>query len=85
MEIKDKVDIIGKEIDILHKKILILLGGVAGSWFYGVEFAQNGILIVQIVGYSFFIAFALFLIGLTVNYLRLNRISEELKELRDGG
>jgi hypothetical protein len=38
---KLQVDILGKKIEVLHKKILILLGGIAGSWFYGIDFSES--------------------------------------------
>jgi uracil-DNA glycosylase len=38
---KFKLELISKEIDLIHKKILILLGAVTGTWFYRVEFLRK--------------------------------------------
>jgi uracil-DNA glycosylase len=41
LEAKERIDIFEKQIDIIHKKILILLGAIAGSWIYGLKFSNS--------------------------------------------
>ena len=78
---KLQVDILGKEIDILHKKILILIGGVAGSWFYSIEFLKNDLLFINLIAILLIFTFIFFIIGLIINFLKLNKISSKLKRI----
>ncbi len=82
-ERKLKVDIKKSYIDIAHKKILVLIGGIAGSWIYGLKFVTDINPVVQFIGFLFLIAFAIFMIGIVVNYFELNRVKQELKELEN--
>ena len=83
-KIKVKVDIIGKRIEILHKKILILLGAVAGSWFYGLEFLDSDLLFTNFIGVISFLLFHFFTVGLIMVFLKLNRLDKKLERLENG-
>jgi hypothetical protein len=78
---KLKVDILGKQIDLIHKKILVLLGAVAGSWFYAVEFAKADHLYLNLFSIFLLIVFAFFVMGTASNYLTLSELQKEIKNL----
>jgi hypothetical protein len=84
LELKEKIDIIGKRIDILHKKALILLGAVAGSWFYGLEFLDSDNLFTNLIGIVSLLLFNFFTVGLIMTFLKLNRLDEKLERLENG-
>ena len=85
MESKDRIDALGKKTDVIHKKILILLSGVAGSWIYGLKFSNTENNLTSIFGILLFMIFIIFSLGLIVNYLELNKINILIdKELEDG-
>ena len=73
------IDILKTEIDVIHKKLLFFLGAVAGSWFYGLEFAKNENMIMSII---LFTIFTLTAWGNLVNISKLSKIEKELKNLK---
>ena len=60
MEIKDKIDLIAKQADIIYKKIFIFSAIAGGSWIYGIKSGSYISIIVWIV-------FVLGVIGLVIN------------------
>jgi len=60
MNIKEKVDIIAKQADIVYKKIFIFSAIAGGSWIYGIK--SN-----SYMGFIIWIVFVLAVIGLVVN------------------
>jgi len=84
LETKEKIDLIKVLVDIIHKKILILLGAVTGSWFYGVEFGKSDNFILFILAITLFILFMFLSFGIFANYSKLSKLEKELEELKDG-
>jgi ABC-type spermidine/putrescine transport system permease subunit I len=84
VEIKEKIDLNKTLVDIIHKKILILLGGVAGSWFYGLEFTKSENTLLYMFGVIVFLLFIFLGFGIILNYLKLSRLEDELEELKNG-
>jgi flagellar biogenesis protein FliO len=68
-------------MDILHKKTLIFFGAIAGSWFYSIEFLKSLNIFLHVVGLILIILFLFFIIGLIVNFFRLNKISKNLQRI----
>ena len=75
MDLKDKVDILGKKADILYKKVVILLASAGGSGAYAVKFAQDGSFILSIVLGIFFIFSAT---GIGILYMKLDSLEKEI-------
>ena len=67
MDIKDKVDIIAKQADIIYKKIFIFSAIAGGSWIYGIKTS----------GYLGFIIWIVFIL-----YSRRSRTCGELNQAR---
>ena len=63
MNVKEKVDIIAKQADIIYKKIFIFSAIAGGSWIYGIK--TNGYL-----GVIIWVVFILAVVGLVVNLTR---------------
>jgi hypothetical protein len=84
VEIKEKIDLNKTLVDIIHKKILILLGAVAGSWFYGLEFTKNENMAFYLFGVVLFLLFIFLSFGIIINYLKLSKLENELEELKNG-
>lgn len=73
---KDKVDIIAKQAEIINKKIFVYLAIAGGSWIYGTK--ENGF-----IGLFAFVLFMIVSIGVFVNLLKLNKIENEIEELKN--
>ena len=78
------LDSLGKRVDILHKKILILLGGVAGSWIYGIKFLEYENVLINIVGILMFLIFIFLTTGLIFGFLKLNRFDKNIEKVQNG-
>ena len=77
MNAKEEIDIIGKQADIVYKKIFIFSAIAGGSWIYGIK--TNGYL-----GVVIWIVFILAVIGLVVNMTRQGTLYTELEEIKNG-
>ena len=77
MELKNKLDIISKRVDILNKKITILLIVSGAIWIYGIK-GNDSLLFLASV-FLFFIS-SIFLL---TNFLSLNDLDKTLKELEN--
>ena len=77
MDIKEKVDIIAKQADIIYKKIFIFSAIAGGSWIYGIK--TNGYL-----GFIVWIVFVLAAVGLVINLTRRGTLYMELEEIKNG-
>ena len=77
MDLKDKVDIIAKQADIIYKKIFIFSAIAGGSWIYGIK--TNGYF-----GLIIWVVFVLAAIGLVVNLTRQGTLYTELEEIKNG-
>lgn len=84
MEIKDKIEILSKQIEVIHKKLFILLPTGAGSWFYGINFLKQNNIFLNIIAIMLFLFFIFIALGTFTNYIRLNKINKKLKGLEDG-
>ncbi|MDD5399910.1 MAG: hypothetical protein PHQ93_01805 [Sulfurimonas sp.] len=74
-ERKDKVDIIAKQSEVINKKLIVYLAIAGGSWIYGTK--ESGI-----IGLFAFVLFMLVSVGVFVNLLKLNKIENEIEELK---
>lgn len=77
MEIKDKIDLISKRVDILNKKITLLLIVSGAIWIYGIK-SEDSLLFMTSV--FLFLISSIFLL---TNYLGLNDLDKSLKELEN--
>jgi len=77
MEIKDKIDIIAKQAEIVYKKIFIFSAIASGSWIYGIK--MNSYL-----GFIVWIVFVLCTIGLVANLTKQGTLYTELEEIKNG-
>jgi len=77
MDLKDRVDIIAKQADIIYKKIFIFSAIAGGSWIYGIKTNSYFGLIIWVV-------FVLTAIGLVVNLTRQGTLYVELEEIKNG-
>ena len=77
MELKNKIDVLAKRADITNKKITILLIVISGIWIYGIK-SENNMLFISSV-FLFFTG-SIFLL---LNFLNLDDIDKQLKELID--
>ncbi len=77
-EKKDKADIISKEADIVHKKILPLLATAAGAGSYAIVFSRDGLLL---LGILLFLVFIFVAIGVAINYRELSSLKNKIKDL----
>jgi len=75
MEIKDKVDLIAKQADIIYKKIFIFSVIAGGSWIYGIK--TEGYL-----GAVVWLVFVLSAIGLVINMTKQGALYSELEEIK---
>ena len=75
MDLKDKVDILGKKADILYKKVVILLASAGGSGAYGVKFSQDGSFTLGAVLGMFFIFSTT---GIGILYMKLDSLEKEI-------
>jgi hypothetical protein len=86
---KLQVDILGKKIDttkaeieILRQKLIIYLGIVAGSWFYGLDFAKSETLIFNILAIFLFFTFLFIGLGIILIIIKFTIYEKELKNLK---
>jgi len=75
MDLKDKVDILGKKAEILYKKVVILLASAGGSGAYAVKFSQDESFALGIVLGIFFIFSAT---GIGILYMKLDGLEKEI-------
>ena len=84
MNTDSKIDIIKARVDILHKKILVLLGATAGSFIYGLEFLKSEELTTILIGIVIFITFIFFIVGLALSFFKLTKFDSILERLHNG-
>ena len=79
MELKDKIDIIGKKADIVSRKLIVYLAIAGGTWLYGIAPNKNvTIVILSSVGFLFAS------VGIYTNILKLTELQNKLKGLENG-
>ena len=77
MELKNKLDLISKRVDILNKKITILLIVSGAIWIYGIKSNDNLLFLTSVF---LFLISSIFLL---TNFLSLNDLDKTLKELEN--
>jgi hypothetical protein len=78
MELKDKIDLIGKQIEIIKIKLFVFITVAGGSWVYVIK-DDNSFLLNILLWFTFAIcAFSLFL-----NMYRLGTYLKSLKEFEN--
>jgi len=76
MEIKEKIDLISKKVDIVKSKILGFMAIAGGSWLYAIKTDSKTFLDIGI-----WIAFILAGYGVIVNFSKLGNLYKELEEI----
>jgi len=80
-EKKEYLDLLSKKSDIINKKAVILLAVSGGVGAYAVKFlfdTNNSLL-----GYLFGAVFAISVIGIFINYNKLNKIEKKIEEIEN--
>lgn len=80
-EKKEYLDLLSKKSDIINKKAIILLAVSGGVGAYAVKFlfdTNNSLL-----GYLFGAVFAISVIGIFINYNKLNKIEKRIEEIEN--
>ncbi len=80
-EKKEYLDLLSKKSDIINKKAIILLAVSGGVGAYAVKFlfdTNNSLL-----GYLFGAVFAISIIGIFINYNKLNKIEKKIEEIEN--
>jgi len=78
-ERKDKADIIAKEADIVYKKIFILMAVAGAIGGFGLSIFDRAPAISLVLLFPFlFLSF-----GIVLAYLKLNKLENLIKDLRD--
>ncbi len=78
---KEYLDLLSKKSDIINKKAIILLAVSGGVGAYAVKFlfdTNNPLL-----GYLFGAVFAISVIGIFINYNKLNKIEKKIEEIEN--
>jgi hypothetical protein len=63
---------------------LILLGAIAGSFIYGLEFLKSEDPTIIFLGVVIFIAFIFFVVGLALSFIKLAKFDSILERLYNG-
>ena len=65
-----------KVVDVLYKKILVLLAIAGGSWVYGIKFYENNYI------FSFFLLFVFLFVSVIIikNYVEMNKIIKKMQK-----
>ena len=78
MSRKEKIDIIGKKIDITKSKTLVFLATGGSSWIYAVKADMPQVLI-----FGAWDIFAMSVFGTVVNVVRFGELYKKLEGLED--
>jgi len=81
-KIKIEIDLLKLETDVIHKKLLIFLGAIAGSWFYAVKFVENANIYLNLLAFLFVIIFLIATLGTFTNLIKLSKIEKEINILK---
>ena len=77
METKDRVDLLVKRADLIHKKMIVFLAVAGGSWIYVVKNEH----IIPFLLILVVIVFSLASIGIVLNLLKYGAIQKLLEEI----
>ena len=72
-----KVDILGKRLEIYKAKMLLFVAIASGSWVYTIKLGENYLAILLLL------VFIVSTIGIFINISKLTNINEILKGLED--
>jgi len=75
---KEKIDIIGKKIDITKSKTLVFLATGGSSWIYAVKAA-----IPEILVFGAWVMFAMSVFGTVVNVVRFGQLYKDLERIEN--
>ena len=78
MDIKEKVDIIAKKLDIVKAKAIGFMAISGGSWVYAMKEEHNSIL-----SFGIWFIFALGTYGTIVNFLKMGEIYKDLERIEN--
>jgi len=76
MEMKNRIDIIGKKLDIIKSKTLGFMAMAGGSWIYAIKSDVSVLL-----NFGTWIVFALSTYGIIVNFTKLGTLYKTLEGL----
>ncbi len=77
MELKERIDIIAKQAEIVYKKIFIFSAIAGGSWIYGIKTDDY-------LGFVIWFVFALSTMGVVINLTKQGTLYTELEEMKNG-
>ena len=78
MNIKEKVDIIAKKLDIVKSKAIGFMAISGGSWVYAIKIND-----INILGFGIWLVFALGAFGTIVNFLKMGELYKNLERIED--
>ena len=78
MNIKEKVDIIAKKLDIVKSKAIGFMAISGGSWVYAIKIND-----VTILSFGIWLVFALGAFGTIVNFLKMGELYKNLERIED--
>lgn len=74
---KIKVELIGKEVEVIKTKLFSFLAIAGGSWGYGFKSSY------EVINYFAIILFAMVSIGTFINMTKLGVLESNIKNLKD--
>lgn len=78
MNIKEKIDIIAKKLDIVKSKAIGFMAIAGGSWVYAIKIND-----VTILSFGIWLVFALGAFGTIVNFLKMGELYKNLERIED--
>jgi len=78
MNIKEKIDIIAKKLDIVKSKAIGFMAIAGGSWVYAIKINN-----VTILSFGIWLVFALGAFGTIVNFLKMGELYKNLERIED--
>jgi len=78
MNVKEKVDIIAKKLDIVKSKAIGFMAIAGGSWVYAIKIYD-----VTMLSFGIWLVFALGAFGTIVNFLKMGELYKNLERIED--
>jgi hypothetical protein len=78
IDIKNKIDIIGKKLEVVKSKTLGFMAVAGGSWVYAVR--GNDLVILN---FGIWLVFALSVYGIIINFVKFGTLYKELERLEN--
>ena len=76
MNVKDKIDIITKKLDIVKSKSIGFMAISGGSWIYAIK-EEN----IIILSFGIWIVFTMAAYGIIVNFLKMGELYKDLERI----